>query len=356
MAKLKFPLENQDDYKGKLKFTLYENIAPTLTSKSNLANKSANSSDKLAEGSDQSFLDALGNVGNVITNGSFIGGGNSANHNKTVDMYMPSGMQIIDAVNFDNTDIGARGALALQGLQSGEISAVGAAARAMNPLGEINALKGALANDTSGRITRSAAAMAAQKFGSPTANAVVKSGLQVAVNPNTRAVFQGVPIREFNFAFKMIPTSANENQEIGKIVQFFRKELYPEQIMAGSVSVGFEFPNQFLIEGRYGGSKAGPQFLPCYLRAVNTTFNAQNASFYRDGNFSEIDLSLTFTEVRALTKADIANGLSATGQTNWSNWNNLLSNNGSNDLGSYVTDQINNAISTGVNNLVNRIL
>ena len=30
----------------------------------------------------------------------------------------------------------------MEGLQSGEMSAVGAAARAMNPLGEINALKG----------------------------------------------------------------------------------------------------------------------------------------------------------------------------------------------------------------------
>jgi len=356
MAKLKFPLEDQDDYKGKLKFTLYENIAPKVTSKANLQKKSQNSSDKLAEGGVQSFLDTLGDAANVLSQGSFTGSGNSANENKTVHLYMPSGMQITDAVQFDNRDIGARGALALQGLQSGEMSAVGAAARAMNPLGEINALKGALANDTSGRITRSAAAMAAQKFGSPTANAVVKSGLQVAVNPNTRAVFQGVPVREFNFAFKMIPTSAQENREIGKIVQFFRQELYPEQIMAGSVSIGYEFPNQFLIHGRYNGKQAGPQFLPCYLRAVNTTFNAQNASFYRDGQFSEIDLSLTFTEVRALTKADIANGLSATGQTNWTGWESLLSNNGNLDLGSYVSDRINNAIETGVNNLVNRFL
>ena len=76
MAKLKFPLEDQDDYKGKLKFTLYENIAPKVTSKANLQKKSQNSSDKLAEGGVQSFLDTLGDAANVLSQGSFTGSGN----------------------------------------------------------------------------------------------------------------------------------------------------------------------------------------------------------------------------------------------------------------------------------------
>lgn len=347
MPKLKFPYEDQDQYQGKIKFTLYENIPPKVTSKTNLQRQSQNSVDNLSE-ANTSFEETLLGIGTTVATSTFSGGGHSANHNQTVTMYMPAGVQITDAVQFDNRDLGIKGASVEAGLRGGQISAAGAAARMMNPIGEINAVRDAIAGDVDGRFTRTLAAAAAQKFGGDATNAVVRSGLQVAVNPNTRSVFQGVPLREFNFTFKMLPLSHDENMEIHKIIKFFRKELYPETINAGSVSVGYEFPNQFLIHSSYKGNQRGPKFLPCYLRSISTSYNPTSASFYSDGLFSEVDLSLTFTEVRAMTKGDVANGITSTGKTKYNSWSDFIN-------GNYLEDQIEDFVEDAVGNLVNRI-
>jgi hypothetical protein len=55
-----------------------------------------------------------------------------------------------------------------------------------------------------------------------------------------------------------------------------------------------------------------PQPLMCYLRNVSTTYNGASMVFHSDGNPTEIDLSLSFTEFRALTKQDILEGSKAT--------------------------------------------
>ena len=343
--KLKFPYEDQNQYQGKIKFTLYENIAPRVSSKSNLHKQNQNSSDNIGE--QNSFLDTLGTAYEAVAGSTFAGGGNSANTNKTVTMYMPAGVQITDAVQFDNANLGMKGASVEAGLRGGEFSAAGAAARMMNPIGEINAVRNAIAGDASGGLTRTLAAAAAQKFGGGATNAVVRSGLQVAVNPNTRSVFQGVPLREFNFTFKMLPLSHDENMEIHKIIKFFRSELYPESIGAGAVSVGYEFPNQFLIHSSYKNKQRGPQFLPCYLRSISTSYNATSASFYSDGLFSEVDLSLTFVEVRAMTKADVQRGITATGRTRYESWDDFINGGIENIVEDFIEGQ--------VSNLVNRI-
>ena len=185
MAKLKFPYEDQEQYQGKIKFTLYESIPPKVSSKSNLHKQSTNSAYNLDFGDGNAFLETLGTGYEAIAGTTFSGGGHSANHNKTVTMYMPAGVQITDAVQFDNANLGIRGASAEAALRGGELSAVGAAARVMNPMGDITAVKDAIRNDTTGTFTRTIAAAAAQRYGGDTTSAVVRSGLQVAVNPNT---------------------------------------------------------------------------------------------------------------------------------------------------------------------------
>ena len=41
------------------------------------------------------------------------------------------------------------------------------------------------------------------------------------------------------------------------------------------------------------GEDTGITILPAYLRNMSTTYNGTSQSFYRDGKFSEIDLTLT---------------------------------------------------------------
>ena len=55
-----------------------------------------------------------------------------------------------------------------------------------------------------------------------------------------------------------------------------------------------------------------PQPLMCYLRNVSTTYNQGSMVFHEDGQPTEVDLTLSFTEFRALTRQDIIYGSEAT--------------------------------------------
>lgn len=326
---LRFPGTDRDKYKARVKFQVQQAIPPTAGSTSGATNSSAsqNSSDNLG---DNSIIGAIKNEYNenitalkdfikndVLPSGlnTTISGGSFLATNRIVDLYMPNGIQIQDAVTFDNKDFGIIGAGVEQAARSGNMTVAGAMGRVANPVGEITAIASALREDVSGGTARALAARAAAAVGETT-RSVVSSIAQVQVNPNTRSVFQGVPIREFNFTFKLIPSNKEESNTIKNIVDLFRTELYPDTIEQNGISVGFEFPNRFLINMYYGGKRIQPHFLPCYLRSINTVYNTTSQSFYKGGDFSEVDISLTFVEVRALTKRAVTKGITSTGSTN----------------------------------------
>ena len=58
----------------------------------------------------------------------------------------------------------------------------------------------------------------------------VKQASGVTLNPNTRSLFKSVALREFAFQFKFIPLSKQEHDTVIKIIDFFRQNLYPENI------------------------------------------------------------------------------------------------------------------------------
>ena len=52
----------------------------------------------------------------------------------------------------------------------------------------------------------------------------------------------------------------------------------------------------------------GVRFLPCYLTSFGAVYNAGSSLVHSDGQFNQVDISLAFTETRALTKADVRDG------------------------------------------------
>ena len=54
--------------------------------------------------------------------------------------------------------------------------------------------------------------------------------------------------------------------------------------------------------------------LPCFLRGMTTNYNATTMSFFRDGQFSEIDLTLDMIEFRTLDKDDVRYGFDLYGK------------------------------------------
>jgi hypothetical protein len=234
---------------------------------------------------------------------------------ESVALYLPAAQQVQDAVQFDNMEMGIRGAMGLDAIQRGSSSVAGAVGESIFGGGSISEL---LSNMSNQSVARVVAAEGARRV-NERAGGVISTATQTVANPNIRAVFKSVRPREHTFSFKFLPRNAREAQEIGNIVKFFRKEVYPESIDVGRVSVGFKFPNKFAIQTLYGGKKVGADLLPSYLTSMSTNYNATSMSFYRDGQYSEIDMTLTMLEFRTLSKQDIELGFDFYGD-NYRNW------------------------------------
>lgn len=332
MAELKYPLEEENDYRARVAFTLVTD-KPTGTNSGGIKSGRTDVQSKLSEIEKQRTElknewqqdditssqykereNALNDEINALK--SQIEVFDAANNSSEVDdriglfgtsveLYLPAGLQFRDNVTYENFDLGGAGAAMEGGL--------GFASSMMKGVGSF------VTNITGGGgadLAKLAAIQLSGKAGSFASEiqAVQKLSGGVTLNPNSRVLFKQPNIREFSFTFKFIAKSEKEAEEVNNIIKFFRTELYPDEITANvgntSVSLGYRFPNKFNIQFFYDGNPIPglAQLLPCYLRDVSTTYNASQMAMHNDGNFMEIDMTLAFQETKALVRKQIEGG------------------------------------------------
>lgn len=325
----RYPLHDEEDYKGRIRFTLfseqYQNTGLNdllSDKKSDLANLRKKREELLAQKKQeaeedgiatdettkeldevQAQLDELSkdvSAFNGLSNETESGRAARKIVETEVLLYLPQGLQFRDNVTYENVDLGAAGAAIASGGEIVKSMADG-----------VGSFVEGLTGSASVGLARLATIRAAKKMGKfgdeVTAGLKLQTG--VTTNPNTRSLFKQVNMREFQFNFKMIARSAAESQQVKNIVQFFRSELYPEdipvEIGGQEISLGYIFPNKFEIEFEYDGKTIAHKVKPCFLRSVDTTYNASQMAFHDDGEFLEVDMNLNFTETVTLSKKDI---------------------------------------------------
>lgn len=284
---LQYPIEDTSDYGGRIVFSVLEEEQPSL---GELA--------QVAQSKTKAAKDAINDVVGGVTPGTnlinqFKGSVNQALKGtppkaptRRVSLYLPVGLQFRDNVAYENTDL-------LSGGVAGAIAAASSAAEG---------LRGAASQEQASL----AAVRVAQK--NQEVGNIARAASRITTNPNSRALFKSVALREFAFTFKFLPCSAKEAEEVKNIIQLFREELYPSDIRDAGISLGYRFPNRFRIEIEYNGKEVTNKILPCFLRDVSVTYNPSTMAMHDDGNFSEIDMSVSFTESRTLDRKQIEAG------------------------------------------------
>ena len=329
---LRYPLDDTE-YKAKVKFTLVENAvsgeAATGSFKTQIERnqakikqieaqydqlKSELDTEEISQAQYQEKLDALkAQVEDLKKQISeWEGQSSEAAQAPTIDvskdtiqLYLPLGLAFRDNVTYENFDLGAAGAAMEGGLGFAESMVKG-----------IGSFVSGLTGGSGADVAKLAGIQLSSKFGSfaAEAGAVQKLAGGVTLNPNTRVLFKQPNIREFSFAFKFISRSQKEAEEVNKIIKFFRTELYPSEIAANvgdtEISLGYRFPNKFNISFSYNDDEIPglAKLKPCYLRDVSTTYNSSAMAMHSDGNFTEIDMTLSFQETKALVRSDIEEG------------------------------------------------
>lgn len=217
---------------------------------------------------------------------------------RQVDLYLPQGVQYADKVEYENAELGSVGGAAADGAGIDDDYALPTESFKEGSVQKtiMTQIIGA-ANDRAGTIAR--------------------ARNRVTPNPNTRALFKQVGLRSFAFQFKLIPVNEREAESIRQIIKLFRTELYPEDIpfTVGSVdlSYGYKFPNGFTIEQFYDKKQIRTQRIDtAFLDSFTTNYNTTNQTFFigKDGkpHFSEIDIAMTFTESKTLTRQSVKDG------------------------------------------------
>jgi len=318
--RLRYPLEDQDDYKGRISFIAKQEEGVTIQQTFKDALFSATTSSSSEEGTPdldrQLQRDAKkkqqDNIRSAI-NGinlpqqqklpSYIGSG------RKCVLYLPNTIQFQDAVSYSNIDLGLLGGVAEAALNSGATGreALGALANAATSIFTADGLVEAFNSGLQSQGAQVAALRLARRLNTEVAGAITTT-TGIALNPNKRAALQGPNLRTFRFSFKMIPTTHEEAEEIKAIVQFFREEMHPENVRELGINSALRYPSKFFIKMTYNGKKVAHNILPSFLTDVNVVYNASGMSFHKDGNFQETDLSLAFTEERTLNKRDVALG------------------------------------------------
>lgn len=235
---------------------------------------------------------------------------------KKMKLYLPAGFGVADSLQYTNVDIGTTGAAALASMGEGSgalMSAVSAFAGGIKDgISSIGDLFQTGQLDALAQLSVARGINATKSIMTDEVKLGSQLALQVALNPNSRAMFKGVNLRSFSFQFTFVPTSPEEAEMVEQIIYRFRWHAYPKPINIGTtgITAGFEYPHLFAIELMHQESKktVGTKIKDCYLESVTTSYNPSTMAYHADGRPVEYNMTLNFRETIALTQEDIEQG------------------------------------------------
>jgi len=226
---------------------------------------------------------------------------------QSVTLYVPSGYAVSDSINYESAEGGLAGYL-IDRFSDGSITDIGVedvasiakqnvAGVAATIAGGAAAVGGSLAaGAVTGVLTSSA-------VGGEIQNRVSRAEGKVQ-NPRQYMMFKAPEMRSFSFAFSMIPQSESEAEDVIRIVKFFRKAAYPQ---LSATTYAYLFPDLFKIS--FGNNDSMIKMPEVACTGVETTYNPNTQSYFVRGNIPvQVDISLSFQEMKAITRADIDEG------------------------------------------------
>ena len=174
--------------------------------------------------------------------------------------------------------------IALQGIEKGLAGAAGAAKEQIDKVASNSAeVKTALQNVIAGD------AAGVQGLLTRTTGAVL--------NPNLELLFQKPTLRPFDFTFKMSARSAEEANEIIRIIRFFKQGMAP---IRSASNLFIKSPHTFQIRYIHDG-KDHPflnKFKECALKNMTVNYTPEgNYATFRDGKMISYQITMSFQEL-----------------------------------------------------------
>jgi len=213
------------------------------------------------------------------------------------DIYLPlpENFQQDLNVSYDTQETGATGAIREQMMESFE-GADSAGEKAL--AGLETALSGGAA------VVGRAAFAAADSGPLPSLGSVIQQEMGQIYNPHPSVFFKGLPLRSFNFSWKLVPLDKDDASNLKKIIDEIKFKILP------SVSDDFMvYPDllEIKIEGR--GAEQYGVFKTMFVETFSVNYTGEGTSaFFNDGSPVSIALSMQLREAELFTREDVREG------------------------------------------------
>jgi hypothetical protein len=137
--------------------------------------------------------------------------------------------------------------------------------------------------------------------------AAIGKAAGVALNPFREVIFEAVDFRTFAFKYKFLPKNKTESDSIKRIINLFKFHMHPE---IASSKLFFIYPSEFQITYFFKGKQNEyfHKFRPCVLDSMEVNYGGEQFSSFKDGQPSEVNMSLVFRETEVLTKELVNKG------------------------------------------------
>jgi len=120
-------------------------------------------------------------------------------------------------------------------------------------------------------------------------------------NPHVGVTFNNVRLRTFSFTWRLSPSSAEESEQLHKIVRTINKRILPSK----RSQFLLRYPNQCLLALRPEPLNDLFQFKPCVMTDMTVNYAPSGIpSFFKDQRPTEVQLSMSFQEIQIRTAED----------------------------------------------------
>lgn len=261
----------------------------------------------------KSFRQAAGDFRETYPSICFISKDKDGNEQNYIYLPMPPGLEISDSMQYDsNFELGQLGLIGKQLIETaqkgGDVKEVFKTAKD-EVVSRFKKLNAAAAASIAARELPAASVIGGGRIAD-----VVDFTARQMIAKNTHTRFQGANTRTFGFKFKMVADSQEDSSAIKDIIEIFREAAYP-----GGNTFIQEYPGTWNINFLDKGQDNIwiPKIFECYLTSFSTVYNGGTNMWHENSAPIEVDVSMSFTETRALNRKDIQklNGKSVSDET-----------------------------------------
>ena len=246
-------------------------------------------------------------VGQAVK-GSLVISPQTTNPRAVISLYMPDTLNAGYHSSYDEPSLEEAFGSTIQGLRS--------LSKTAGQLAQGETIKSVVSSDPAAiNLQAKLAGLAAGLAGgdAKTTQALVLQAQGYAINPQVQMLYRGIELRSFQLSFIFTPKSADETEQVDKIISMFKYYSSPA-LQAGAQT---QTDSMFLIPPALfnvnfminnGENRYLPKYGDCILDSLEVNYAPNGWSSFESGAPVQTTLSLNFRETQIIDKTKLTNG------------------------------------------------